>query len=382
MSREILIVGSGFAALQLVKALRKLDRTVPIRLLTADSGDDYNKPELSHVISQGRSAAELTRLTAGQLAEQHGIALVPHCRVTGIDPLAKRVSSSQGAFDYGQLVLATGASALLPPIPGREHLVTLNSQREYAAAERRLAEARRVLVLGAGLIGCELAADLARAGRQVILVDRADSILANLMPAAVSQPLQQNLLAQGIRLRLGHSVDRLEEGAGALSAWLDDDSRYDVDVAISAIGLGPNLELARNAGLAVGRGIQVDELLRSSDPHIFALGDCAEYQGCLRPYLQPTLLGANALARTLLGTPTQWMLPAMLVKVKTPLYPVELAGSTLGDDLSWNISLDRSGMTAKAFDSEQKLCGFVVGGKQAGNALRLLREVMSDQRTV
>ncbi len=379
MSQEILIVGSGFAALQLVKTLRKLDRSAPIRLLTADSGDDYNKPELSHAISQGRSAADLTRLSAGQFAEQQGIILVPHCRVTGIDPVAKRVSSSQGVFDYGQLVLATGASALLPPIAGREHLITLNSQREYTAAERRLAEARRVLVLGAGLIGCELAADLSRAGKQVILIDRADSVLANLMPAAVSQSLQQNLLAQGITLRLGHCVERLEKDAETLSAWLDDNSRYEVDAAISAIGLGPNAELARNAGLAVGRGIQVDEQLRSSNPHIFALGDCAEYQGRLRPYLQPTLLGANALARTLLGTPTSWMLPTMLVKVKTPLYPLELAGSTLGDDIAWNISLDRSGMTAKAFDREQQLRGFVVGGTQTGHALRLLREVMCGQ---
>ncbi len=135
ISREIVVIGSGFAAQQLVKSLRKLDAEQPIRLITADSGDEYNKPDLSHVVSRGCAAAAMTRQSGSDFAEQQRIALLPHCPVLGIDPARRTLLTSQGSFPYGQLVLATGASAVRPELPGSEHLVTLNSQQEYAAAE-------------------------------------------------------------------------------------------------------------------------------------------------------------------------------------------------------------------------------------------------------
>ena len=129
------MIGSGFAAQQLVKSLRKLDAEQPIRLITADSGDEYNKPDLSHVVSRGCAAAAMTRQSGSDFAEQQRIALLPHCPVLGIDPARRLVLTEQGSFPYGRLVLATGASAVRPELPGSEHLVTLNSQQEYAAAE-------------------------------------------------------------------------------------------------------------------------------------------------------------------------------------------------------------------------------------------------------
>lgn len=374
-SDDIVIIGSGFAAQQLVRSLRRLDGSCPIRLLTADSGDDYNKPDLSHVISQGRSAGAMTRLGGADFAEQQRITLVPHCRVERIDRAARKVITSSGECAYGQLVLATGASASCPPITGREELITLNSQREYAAAEAKLAVAKRVLVLGAGLIGTELAMDLATAGREVVLVDLAHSLLASLMPAALSQPLQETLRAQGVNVRMGCSVTALTPGTSGLQVALSDGSLCEVDAAISAIGLKPNMALAAEAGLAVGRGIAVNRLLQSSDPHIFALGDCAEVDGQLRPYLQPILLGANALAKTLLGQPTALALPNMLVKVKTPLYPLQLAGQTQGEGLNWQSEWNGLGLVARAFDDAGRLCGFVVGGEQMKTAFALLREL-------
>ena len=144
---------------------------------------------------------------------------------------------------------------------------------------------------------------------------------------------------------------------------------------IAAIGLRPNLALARGAGLAVERGILVDDRLQTSDPHIFALGDCAEWQGRLLPFLQPILLGANALAKTLLGTPTVLTLPPMLVKVKTPRYPLQLAGRTRGEDLAWQCRWNSQGMVAEARDQAGELCGFVVGGDQMSAAFPLLRQL-------
>ncbi|HHQ4448701.1 TPA: NADH:flavorubredoxin reductase NorW, partial [Aeromonas hydrophila] len=105
ISREIVVIGSGFAAQQLVKSLRKLDAEQPIRLITADSGDEYNKPDLSHVVSRGCAAAAMTRQSGSDFAEQQRIALLPHCSVLGIDPARRTLLTSQGSFPYGQLVL-------------------------------------------------------------------------------------------------------------------------------------------------------------------------------------------------------------------------------------------------------------------------------------
>ena len=122
-------------------------------------------------------------------------------------------------------------------------------------------------------------------------------------------------------------------------------------------------------------GILIDDLLRTSDPHIFALGDCAEWQGQLLPFLQPIVLGASALAKTLLGTPTPLTLPPMLVKVKTPRYPLQLAGRTQGEDLAWQCHWNQHGMVAEARGEDGELCGFVVGGDKMSAAFPLLRRL-------
>lgn len=379
-SDEIVVIGSGFAAQQLVKSLRKLDAVRPIRLITADSGDEYNKPDLSHVVSRACSAAAMTRFSGAEFAEQQRITLLPHCPVRTIDPVRRTLLTAQGSFPYGQLVLATGASAARPAIPGGEQMITLNSQQEYAAAEQPLRQANRILVLGAGLIGCELAMDMASAGKEVTLVDLAESPLSTLMPAALSQPLLQALREQGVTLQLGTGIaeiapqdpDRPDDG---LQVTLSDGRVSVQDLVIAAIGLKPNLALAQAAGLEVGLGIRVDERLQTSDPHIFALGDCVEWRGQLLPFLQPIVLGANALAKTLLGTPTPLSLPPMLVKVKTPRYPLQLAGRTRGEDLAWQCRWNQHGMVAEARGEDGELYGFVVGGDQMSAAFPLLRQL-------
>ncbi|RSM22838.1 NADH:flavorubredoxin reductase NorW [Aeromonas salmonicida] len=380
VSREILVIGSGFAAQQLVKSLRKLDAEQPIRLITADSGDEYNKPDLSHVVSRGCTAAAMTRLSGSDFAEQQRIALLPHCPVLGIDPARRIVMTGQGEFAYGQLVLATGASAARPAIPGGEQLVALNSLQEYAAAEGPIQQARRIMVLGAGLIGCELAMDMASDGREVTLVDLADSPLSALLPAVLSQPLQQALRSQGVKLQLGQGIAELglldpDRPQGGWRVTLSNGRVSEQDLVIAAIGLRPNLVLAQAAGIAVERGILVDDSLQTSAPHIFALGDCAQWRGQLLPFLQPIVLGANALARTLLGTPTPLTLPPMLVKVKTPRYPLQLAGRTKGEDLAWQCRWNSQGMVAEAHGEDGELCGFVVGGDQMSAAFPLLRQL-------
>ncbi|MDW5498777.1 NADH:flavorubredoxin reductase NorW [Pseudomonas lundensis] len=375
MNPGILIIGSGFAARQLVKNLRRQNGSIPIRLIAADSCDEYNKPELSHVISQNQSADALTRQTSGSFAEQFQLTLHPNTRITAIDTQQKRVSSGELCWHYDKLVLAVDASAIVPPVPGHELMLTLNSQQEYRDSEWALLKAQRVLILGGGLIGCELAMDFCRAGKQVTLVDKAGSLLSALMPIEASSRLQHCLQQMGVELLLNQQLSALTQQGDAIQATLDNGRQLRVDAAIASVGLRPNVGLAHQANLQINRGIQVNNRLQTSEANVYALGDCAEIDGQLLPYLQPIQFSAMALAKNLLGATEGLKLPAMLVKVKTPNLPLHLAGETHRRDLSWTIIAEQQGMIAKGFDQHQQLRAFIVSEEHMKQAFCLLKEL-------
>ncbi|EGE4653853.1 NADH:flavorubredoxin reductase NorW [Salmonella bongori serovar 40:z35:-] len=373
MNRGIVIIGSGFAARQLVKNIRKQNTAVPLTLIAADSMDEYNKPDLSHVISQSQRADDLTRQPAGEFAEQFNLRLFPYSRVTDLDADAHVVKSQDKQWQYDKLVLATGASAFLPPVAGRELMLTLNSQQEYRACESQLRDAQRVLIVGGGLIGSELAMDFCRAGKAVTLIDNAASILASLMPPEVSSRLQHRLTDMGVHLLLKSQLQGLEQTKSGILATLDRQRSVEVDAVIAATGLRSETALARRAGLTVNRGICVDSCLQTSHPDIYAIGDCAEINGQVLPFLQPIQLSAMYLAKNLLGGNAPLKLPAMLVKVKTPALPLHLAGETQRRDLSWSITTEAQGMIARGMNEAGQLCAFVVSEDRMKEAFALLK---------
>lgn len=374
MSQHIVIIGSGFAARQLVKQIRKQDSAVALTLIAADSIDEYNKPDLSHVISQLQQADDLTRQRAADFAEQYQVAIHPHTTVTAIEPATRTVRSADRAWQYDKLVLATGASAGKPPIEGQELMLTLNSQQEYQQCQAQLQRAARVLILGAGLIGTELAMDFARAGKQVVLADMQSGLLPGLLPSMLSGPLQASLADVGVRMLFNARVQMLSQTADGIVARFAD-QQIETDAVVAATGLRPNIALAQQAGLVTQRGIVVDACLQTSDPAVYALGDCAEIVGQVMPYLQPIQLSALALAKTLLGTATPLTLPAMLVKVKTPLLPLQLAGETARPDLYWQISREADGLVARGCDDQGALRAFVVSEEKLKEAFALLRQL-------
>ncbi len=377
MNHGIVIVGSGFAARQLVKNIRKQDMSVKLTLIAADSIDEYNKPDLSHVVSRGQTAADLTLQTAGEFAEQYNLNLFPQTWVSGINAEAHVVKSQDHEWHYDKLVLATGASAIVPPVPGKELMLTLNSQQEFGAAQSTLRDAKRVLIIGGGLIGSELAMDFCRAGKAVTVVDNSASVLASLMPPEVSIRLQHRLTDMGIHLLLKSQLQGLEQTTTGIRASFDRDRHVEVDAVVAATGLRPETALARMAGLEINRGVKVDSTLQTSNPDIYALGDCAEINGAVMPFLQPILMSAMCLAKNLLGQSGELKLPNMLVKVKTPDLPLHLAGETRRQDLHWTIETRAYGMLAQGYDQSQQLRAFVVSEERMKEAFGLLKLIVS-----
>lgn len=375
MASDIVIIGSGFAARQLVKNIRHRDKSVPVRLIAADSCDEYNKPELSHVFSLGQRADDLTRQSAAAWAESHNVALHPHTRVESIDTAAHIVHTTAGDFGYAKLVLATGADAILPAIPGSELLYTLNSQQEYSRCEAELANAKRVLLIGGGLIGTEIAMDFNRAGKNVTVTDRSAGLLASLLPPEISARLQRRLMDNGVSFMFRTEITEVVRHHDSLIAMFSDGHRQSFDAVVCAIGLRPAVALARDAGIEVRRGVVVNDALATSAEDVYALGDCAEIQGKLMPYLQPATLAAMTLAKNLTGDAAKLTLPTMLIKVKTPDMPLHLAGDPANPALIWNMAFSPAGVIAKGCDETGDLRAFVVSEDHMKMAFPMLKEI-------
>ncbi|WP_417884037.1 NADH:flavorubredoxin reductase NorW [Vibrio rumoiensis] len=385
MSNPIMIIGSGFAAYQLVKALRRSDKQTLITVITTDDGHDYNKPDLSHVFTNKHNADALIRQTADNFAQDNEITIYTQTKVEMVDRHAQNVTTTKGdVLSYSKLVLATGASTFIPAMNGSaaKEVITLNSRIEYQAAQHKLDQAEHVLIIGAGLIGTELAMDLSTSGKTVSVVDPCDSVMQTMLPDAISAPLQKKLTQDGVKLHLNNTVQALEQTDFGIEVILSSGEQFLVDSVISASGLKPNIQLAQQTGLSVDKGIVVNRQLQTSDSNIYALGDCAQIENKVLSYLQPTLLSANVLAKVLLqpesllqtaGSAATLKLPAMLVKVKTTNFPIQLAGQTGQSVPKWSIELDPEGITARAFDDNNELVGFVTTQNHMSNALKMLK---------
>lgn len=373
--KSIVIIGSGFAAYQLVKSIRRASQQQAIIVITAGSGDDYVKPELSHVFSKKLTAQDMVKQTGAEFAAEHNITLMNNTYVDEINRIEKTVSCQGIEIAYDNLVIAAGAQSFVPFVDGdaAKDIITLNSLDEYQQSQQQLVSAKSVLVVGAGLVGTEIAMDLSIANYEVILSDRADSLLPSLLPEFVSSQLYQTMRRQGVELQLGNELSKMTKTDSGITVSFKNGHTASVDAVLCAAGLRPNTTLASQAGLAVNRGIVVNKQLTTNDPHIFAIGDCAEIDGKHLAFLQPIILSANALAKTLTDTATAVTFPAMLVKVKTPLYLIQLSGNTTASDVRWQVDMTDSGMTAKAYDSDEQLIGFVVTQANMPEAFKLLR---------
>ncbi|MGF1843716.1 NADH:flavorubredoxin reductase NorW [Vibrio clamense] len=376
MTAPITIIGSGFAAYQLVKSIRRQDNSASIRVITADDGHDYNKPDLSHVFSKQQQVSDVITLKSEAFAQQYHVELLTNHQVTSVDAEAQTVTSNEKTYSYSSLVFATGATPFVPPFAGSadNRIMTLNSLKEFERYQTGISTSKHMLLIGGGLIGVELALDLANSGKKVTLVEPNTTLMQNLLPEYVADKLTQALKRNQIVVHTEVTVTELNEREEIITAQLNDGSKVEADSVMVCAGLTPNVALAEKSGLAVNRGICVNTQLQTSQPNIYALGDCAELDGQVRAYLQPTLMSATALAKTLLGSPSAVNLPSMMIKVKTPSYPIQVAGITDSKQVTrWNMDIDATGIIAKAFDEKETLIGFVVTEQKVTQAFTLLR---------
>jgi len=367
----IVILGSGLAGYTVAREFRKLDAATPLVIVTRDDGAVYSKPMLSNAMAGGRSAAALATADAASAAGQLNATVLARREVGAIDTAARTLTFADGErLQYSKLVLAIGADPIRVPLEGdaAAAVMQVNDLADYARFRNAIEGAGHVTILGAGLIGCEFANDLLAGGRKVDVIDPAGWPLGRLVPERVGRAFAAKLAAAGISLRLGTTAQSVERRAdGGLRVRLADGNTIDTDAVLSAIGLRPRTQLAQAAGLKVNRGIVVDRQLRTSAPDVYALGDCAEVEGLVLPFVMPLMNAARALAKTLAGEPTDLRYPAMPVVVKTPAAPLTVSPPAAGAEGSWHFEEGADGSLEATFvDAQGNLLGFaLLGGAPA-----------------
>lgn len=373
MNAPVVIIGTGLAGYNLAREFRKLDGETPLLLITADDGRSYSKPMLSTGFGKNKEADGLSMAEPGAMAEQLKAEVRTHTRVSGIDPGHKRLWIGEEAVPYRDLILAWGAETVRVPVAGdsAEAIFPINDLEDYSRFRAAAAGKKRVLILGAGLIGCEFANDLILGGYEIDLVAPCEQVMPTLLHPAAAAAVQAGLESLGARFHLGPLLTRLDRADDGLEAHLSDGEVLHCDLVVSAIGLRPRTDLAAAAGLEIGRGVVVDRHLQTSHADIYALGDCAEVDGLNLLYVMPLMNCARALAQTLAGTLTPVKYGPMPVTVKTPVCPLVVSPPPKGSEGVWTVEGEGADIKALCLDSDGNLLGYALTGAAVMDKLAL-----------
>ena len=362
--QPIVIIGSGLAGYTVIRELRKLDKEAPITLITREPGYFYSKPMLSTAFANSKSAEQLISSSSEAMATQLNLRVLANTDVHSIDAQAQLLHTSNGEVGYSKLVLALGADQIQLGLQGTaaDTVMTVNDLEDYTRFRGAIEGRKRVAILGAGLIGCEFANDLTLGGYSVDVIDLAPHALGRLLPEAAATALEEKLSAAGVRWHFATTAQSIDAAGDAIQITLANGNVIETDVVLSAVGLRPRIQLAHEAGIQTGLGIEVNRQLQTNLDSIYAIGDCAETDGLVLPYVMPIMQAARALAPVLLGQAGTLQYPAMPVMVKTPAYPIVVSPPAKGAEGKWNSTEVEGGMLCRFESNDGQLLGFALLG--------------------
>lgn len=323
---HVLIVGNGPAAHRLVERLGRYGHDGAITVLGAERAPAYNRVLLGSVLAGTLTAQTITLPV---LPAQVRLGVV----ATGIDRARRLVRTDTGVVHrYDELVLATGSRPVLPDVPGLHHdgrlaegvslLRTLDDCARFDWADSH-GDTRPVVVLGGGVLGVETACGLADRGVEVTLVHRHAQLMNRHLDSTGGGLLAEHLRNRGVGLRLGRTAAEYRRGA----LTLDDGTTLPTAAVLVCTGVTPEATLARSAGLLVRRGVVVDDRLRTSDPHIHAVGDCAEHGGDVPGRIAPAWDQADTLARRLTGADAHYLRGRTITRLRARGIDLAIVGT-------------------------------------------------------
>lgn len=299
--KNYIVIGGGIAGVSAAEAIRKADENGKITLISAEAEMPYFRMNLTRYLA-GEISASALPLHPEAWYQNQAISLLLDSTVQRIDPQKHQVELSNGkSLKYDTLVLANGASPFIPPFPGRE-LEGVWIVRTHEDADSILdccKEGLKIVCIGGGLLGLENAGALAKRGADVTVIETFDWLLPRQLPKEGGKQLEKRIRNMGIKVITGAKVKAML-GEGKVSGVVfEDGTELPADLVLITTGVSSNIQLAKDAGLKVNRGVIVDEMMRTSEPDIFAAGDLIEINGRLYGLWMPakaqgTVAGQNA----------------------------------------------------------------------------------------
>jgi nitrite reductase [NAD(P)H] large subunit len=370
MSEQLVIVGNGMATARLVE---ELTSRAPGRYAIAVIGEEpalaYNRVLLSSLLA-GEVVEQDLELKSRGWWEAHGVTLVYGRRATKIDARLREVHLDGGTrLGFSKLVLATGSEAIRLPLPGADicGVLTFRDLNDVEAMIARAGARKRVVVIGGGLLGLEAAYGLKKAGATVTVVHLMDRLMERQLDAPAAAMLKAELEVLGIEVLLKAQSTAIEGSNKTESLRLADGRLLPAELIVMAAGIRPRAELARQAGLEVKRGIVIDDRMQTSEPGIYALGECAEHRGTCYGLVEPAYEQARMLARHLAGETAQYCGSLLATNLKVSGVNVFSAGDFIGAPGTEPIVLSdpEHGIYRKLVIEQGRLAGAVLLGDTA-----------------
>jgi nitrite reductase (NADH) large subunit len=367
VSEPLVIVGNGMAAARLVDELAKVALG---RYAIAVVGDEprlaYNRVLLSSVLA-GEMQSHDIELKPATWWRDRGVTLKYGCLATEIDVGRRELKiANEESISFSRLVLATGSVPLRLNLPGADlaGVHTFRDTRDVDLLLTLAAQKKRVVVVGGGLLGLEAAYGLAKAGAPVTLIHLMDRLMERQLDAPAAALLKSLVEPKGITVLLNANTARIHGERHVEGVELTDGRRLDADAVIFAAGIRPNIALAKEAGIAVNRGVVVDDHLQTAATDIFALGECAEHRGICYGLVEPAYEQARVLARHLADGADAYGGSVVATNLKVSGVSVFSAGDFMGADGSEAIVLRdiKHGTYRKLVISEGRLTGAVLVG--------------------
>ena len=367
MSESLVIVGNGMAAVRLVDELARVALgRYAIAVIGAEPRLAYNRVLLSSVLA-GETTSHEIELKPANWWRDRGVTLKYGCTVDEIDVGRRELKiAGEESVAFSKLVLATGSSPLRLSLPGAE-LSGVHTFRDSRDVDLMLSLAvgkKRVVVVGGGLLGLEAAYGLAKAGAPVTLVHLMDRLMERQLDAPAAGLLKSLVEKKGINVLLNANTAGIFGQGRVEGVELTDGRRIEADAVILAAGVRPNIALAKEAGIAVNRGVVVDDRLQTGSDDIFALGECAEHRGICYGLVEPAYEQARALAQHLAGRNAAYQGSVVATNLKVSGVGVFSAGEFLGNDRSESVVLSdvKRGTYKKLVIEEGRLIGAVLVG--------------------
>ncbi len=366
-TERLAIIGNGMASVRLAEALvRRKPGRFEITIIGAERQPGYNRVLLSALMAGDVQPADII-LRETSWYRENGIRLISGDPVISVDivgRIARLQSGLRASFD--QCVFATGSDAIRLPVPGmnKPGVLTFRDLNDVDVMENAASSAKRVAVIGGGLLGIEAAYGLAKRGADVTLVHVMDKLMERQLDATAAAFVSTALARKGVKVLLSHQTAMVYGEVQAEGLQFADGTRLAADLVVCAVGIRPNAGLAKSAGLAVNRGIIVDDIMQTSVPGFHAIGECAEHRGIAYGLVEPVYAQAETLAANLCEESAAFEGMVLATNLKVSGVPVFSAGDFIGAEGTQCAVLENrsSGIYRKLVYAGPNLVGCVMVG--------------------